>query len=439
MTNTNFLNSKEMFSKIAGYDEIKAEAKQIVDIVTNMDQYTSRGAYCPRGWLFYGDPGMGKTQFIKAIAENINYDIVEISSSDAIKRKLSISEDIVHGFERAKQLGKAVILIDELDKIAGYAKYEYEVVENLQTQKILLYEIDKIKEFENIIIIATANKVKYLGEILTRTGRFDRHVCFSYPTAYDRGEIIKYFLKDSPLEEALTLDELVSMTAGRSCADIECIVNEAIISSVSKRQDKVALSDFNIAINRVIFKDIEKNNNVSKEQLKCVAYHEAGHALVCHMLQPNQIRNISIKSRGESAGSVGLNKEDSIVNSKTYFENIVCIGIAGMLSTKVMTGELYSGNISDLDNCIKILRKMACEGMLGYEYCKIMVYDNYDGRYSSEHLSQKGDKIVEALNYYSAKTEQILLENKDKLELIANTLLDKRELTGSQLVKLIQG
>ena len=430
----------EMFPNIAGYNKVREEASQIIDIIQRKEEYLKIGAHCPRGWFFYGDPGMGKTQIVKDIASYVDYPIIEISSSDAIKRKISIDEDIVNGFIEAKKLHNCIVFIDEMDKFAGYKKYAYELPDNLKTQKILLHELDEIKNYNDIVVIATGNKKDYLDEAILRSGRFDRQVLFSRPNEEDRESIIKHFLKNIALDENVFLDDLVKMTAGRSCAEIECMVNEAKISLVRNHQNKLQLGDFTAALNRIIFSDIPKDSATSNEQLKLVAYHEIGHALIGYVLQPENVHYVSIIPQGNAAGKTKMNADDDIVKKKEYSEHLLRITLGGMVAVRVMAGTMTGGNKSDIEKAISIVTNMLDEGFYGMEYLSFAVNkDTYgESRFSSELSTKRGAKIVELMNKAIDDVEKILTENKDVLAKMAEKLIEKRELSNKELVEIIE-
>ena len=433
------MNMDTMFPHIAGYGAIKAEAAQIVDLLRNTDLYERHGAHCPRGWLFYGDPGMGKTRLIYDIASQLNVSLVEISSSHAIQLGKSVEQDLIDGFASARAAGKAIVLIDELDKLVGYKKYEYEVPENLKLQKILLHELDLVKDCVGVAVIATANKRALLGDALLRSGRFDRQIHFNRPTAQDREQIIRYFLRDAKLADGVDVQELTEMTAGRSCAEIECIVNEAMIASAFRRDEQVTLSDFNAAYNRVHFGDIAKEDCTTREQAKLIAYHEAGHAYISYLMNPKQLHFASIIPQGTSAGSLLIKGDDDAVRTMEAYENEVRIGLAGHLAVRKLAGERTGGNTSDLKKCTKLIREMCDEGFFGYGYCEFYINEEYSGRFADEMLRRKGEKIVERMNFYAGEVERMLEDGKEKVEAIAMALVEKRELSSREILEIIQG
>lgn len=434
-------NYEKMFPNIAGYKEIKQEANQIVDVVLNMEKYVQRGARCPRGWLFYGDPGMGKTQIVKDIADCLQYPIVEISSSDAVGRGYSLEEEIVKGFEYAKKQDKAIILLDEMDKFAGYQTFDYEIEENVRNSTILLRELDLVVPDGKVIIIATVNKMSLLPQSLLRGGRFDRQIKFDYPNKEDRECIIKKYLSKSSLEEGLEISELVKLTCGESCANIECIVNEAIIQSVSERQEKVCLKDFMYAFKRVSLQDISKEGPNDESQLKYVAYHEAGHAVVANALFPHKLSSISIINQGCSAGMVSLLREDCVVITRKQYENMAMVGLAGTIATELMLGEQVGGNRTDLNKCHNLIATMLDEGFYGYEYLKPTSTRGFDPgvRISGTTIDLRAQKIGEIMSMLGERTEEILKTNMALIDAIAIKLIEKKELSNSDFENIAKG
>ena len=437
--NTN--NIQNMFPNIAGYEKIRDEGAQIVDIIQRRDDYYKVGARCPRGWFFYGDPGMGKTQLVKDISTYVNYPIIEISTSDAIRRKLSIDEDVVNGFAEAKKLGNCIVFIDEMDKFAGYKKYIYEISDNLKTQKILLHELDEIKKHDGIIVIATGNRKDYFDDVMLRSGRFDRHVMFHRPEANDREAIIKHFIKDTKLDENVLIDDLVKMTAGRSCAEIECMVNEAKIALVKNGDTSLKLYYFTLALNRIVLSDIPKDVAKSDEQQKLVAYHEIGHALMGYLLQPDNVHYVSIIPQGKAAGKTKLNGDDDIVKPVDFYMQTIKIALAGMASVKVMANTMISGNESDINKAWSIVSKMCNEGFYGLEYGSHVVVNNDaygDHRYASFLTDGRAKKMLEILQKASDEVEKVLALHKDVIEELAVNLVEKKELSRQEIIKIIE-
>lgn len=422
-----------MFPHIAGYRGICEEAAQIIDFCENKELYESKGSHSPHGWLFYGEPGMGKTQVVMDIADYLKLPFIEVSTSDAIEKKITIEEDIYQGFKEAEKQKKCILFIDELDKIAGYNKYCFDVVENLSNRKILLHELDKIKSQEDVIVIATCNDLSFLGETLSRSGRFDKQIRFNYPTADDRKAILNHYLTKARLEECLTVGEIVRMTDGFSCADIENVVNEAIIHSVSKRREALSADDFTYAVGRVSLRDIPKKLEGTDELKKAVAYHEAGHAYMLYRLLPDQLGTVSVGSQGKSEGyNIEAGDDKTKAYTKRDMESTCMVLIAGLLSAKMMTGECCDGSSGDIETAFKMITKMMNAGLYGFEYC--FFYDTYRALTESElMLNAIYSKRCEILNDLKEKALVILEEGKSKIEALATRLMSKNCLSSKEV------
>jgi cell division protease FtsH len=230
------------------------------------------------------------------------------------------------------------------------------------------------------------------------------------------------------------------MTAGRSCAEIECIVNEAKISLVHNKESKLKLGDFTAALNRIVFSDIPKENVKDKEQLKLIAYHEVGHALMGYILQPQSVHCISIVPQGIAAGKVKINTDDDVIKKKEYSENMIEIALSGMIAVRVMTGTMTSGNKSDIEKAISIATDMLDEGFYGIEHLSFVVNkDDFSGsRFSSDLTNKRGNKIVEILAKAIANVEKVMRENKGLLEKLAVQLVEKRELSNKEFIEIIE-
>lgn len=426
----------KMFPHIAGYEVIKEEVAQIIDILCNTEEYTKRGAHAPRGWFFYGPPGVGKTRIVQDMAEYLKYPIVEISLSDAIRKKMTIEEDIVAGFAEAKNLGKSILFIDELDKFAGYKKYEYEPAENLKTQKTFLHELDEIKNYPKVAVIATANNRDYLPDTILRSGRFDRQVKFPLPTKNDRIKILTLFIGDMKLAPDISISEMTNMTARCSCADIEAIVNEAKISVISKRADSISLEYFEGAFSRITSNDIPKDNTEQGEKLKLLAYHEAGHALMCYLYQPEKLGGITLMNLGSSTASVQRRLFDSAVQTKKDYEYEIMTLFGGLIAVYIMTGDYANGNSADWERVRKLVELMADEGFFGVK--AMLHHPKTYTTYSVINFDTWYLSVSKQVNKLYHKTQRLLAKKKNILERIANALVEKVTLSRAETIEIIE-
>ena len=425
----------KMFPHIAGYEAIKEECAQAVDILNNTEEYTKNGAHVPRGWLFYGPSGVGKTRIIKDIADYLKIPVIEISISDAINNDITIDEDIVAGFKKATEAGKCILFIDELDKIAGFDN-EYPAEENLKSQKVFLRELDKVKEYDGIAIFATANERDYLAASILRSGRFDRQVKFSMPGRNDRIKILSLFIGNTKLSADISVPEMADRTANCSGADLETIINEAKISAIAQRSEYISLKDFESAYNRITSNDIPKKNEEENEKLKMLAYHEAGHALMSYLCSASKLASITLLKQGDARAIVNRILSDSSVHTKSDYIREIMVTFAGMIGTYVMTGDYTDGNCSDLEHIKELASAMADENFLGIN--NIILHPKLTARVSPKNYDCWHSKIMKLLNGLYRKTKKVLSKNKTTLENIAVSLLDNMTLSGNEVMEIIE-
>lgn len=425
----------KMFPHIAGYEAIKEECAQAVDILNNTEEYTKNGAHVPRGWLFYGPSGVGKTRIIKDMADYLKIPVIEISISDAINNDITIDEDIVAGFKKAKEAGKCILFIDELDKIAGFDN-EYPAEENLKSQKVFLRELDKVKEYDGIAIFATANERDYLAASILRSGRFDRQVKFALPGRNDRIKILSLFVGNAKLSADISVPEMADRTANCSGADLETIINEAKISAIAQRSEYISLKDFESAYNRITSNDIPKKNEEENEKLKMLAYHEAGHAFMSYSCSANKLTSITLLKQGDARASVDRILSDSSVHTKSDYIREIMVTFAGMIGTYVMTGDYTDGNCSDLEHIKELASAMADENFLGIN--NIILHPKLTARVSPKNYDCWHSKIMKLLNGLYRKTKKVLSKNKTTLENIAVSLLNNMTLSGNEVMEIIE-
>lgn len=427
----------QMFPHFAGYDDIRLEMAQLIDLVKNHDLYAKKVIHFPRGWLLYGDPGTGKTRLVKDIIDYLGIPHVEISASNAVWKKMTNEEEIRQGFEEAKKYDLAVLFIDEIEKLAGYNRFEYDVPENLKAQKVLLHELDEVYEKDSIIVIATCNHLDYLGDALSRSGRFDRQILFDKPILRDRKAILAHFLKKVSLEKGVTIDELARMTQYCSGSDLEAIVNEASIKSVSERRDAVSLNDFSQAINRVQLDDVPHTLECDEERRKVVAYHEAGHAYMMYRLMKNRVGTVTIYRQGKTEGvTKNLEGQDIQITSLQDLKNACEISLGGLVAVKEITGEYYCGNAGDLDSVCKMVERMMGEGFYGPRYLKIAQKDYSYGPFSTNLMNDMQQKGAEILQDLMDQAKKIVREGKESIMALAEALVEKSSLLSEEVVRI---
>ncbi len=428
---------QEIFNEIAGYESIKKDAMGVVDMLIREEEYLASGARFPKGFLLYGKPGMGKTKVVKAISKASEVPLLEVSEAEGLTKGVNIDKLIVDTFAQAHEIGKCIIFIDEIDKFAGYDKWQYDVPENLNTQKILMQAIDAIGREGKSIVIATANDLRLLSDTLLRTGRFDRMLQFHLPEEGDRKAIFDYYTRQIKLDDSVDIQGLVLDTAGCSCADIECIANEAVINSVQRRGDTITTADIISAMKRVTLRDIPKTIDLdNSERLKATAYHEAGHAFIS-LYYKKHIINASIIPQGSSTGSILNRSEKDDYSTKESLEQTVRVAIAGGIATEVFLGKRMAGCVSDLAKAQEIINGMCEEGFYGYENCQ---FQSSVRRYGvSDTLEvRRHDFVVSVLSESDKIVRFLMEEHREEITRIAEALIDRKQLDYQELVALMQ-
>lgn len=433
-------DKSKFFECIAGYSKIKEEALGIVDLIVNKETYIKSGARFPRGWVFDGPAGLGKTTIVKCIGLASDTEVIEVSEK-ACDKDTDKEQMIIKQFKLASEKERAIILIDDMDKLVGYASYRYEVPENLALQKILMHEIDKISQLGNSIIIATVNERFLVGDSVLRSGRFDRNIMFPLPTKKDRKALFSHFLNNVKIHSDVSIDELSELSAHNSCADIECIVNEAIISSVNARKDVVSHSDLAQARKRVVLGDIPRDFEVDEENEQITAYHEAGHIVMSWYTDPNVVFEASIVKQGSANGNVIRSEEKNGNMNPQILCNKILVALAGGVSAEIMTGKKQLGASRDYAMGINAIKSLMKNGYYGYDYCMLASAgrDSYSRtEFSQEFLGECEKRITAELKANDLKTREILTNHTAHITAVAKALVDKKQLSHQDIVKILE-
>ncbi len=444
---------KVTFDDVAGVDEAKEELKEVVEFLKNPRKFTRLGGRMPRGILLVGPPGTGKTLLAKAVAGEANVPFLSISGSDFVELFVGVGASRVRDlFEKAKKLAPCLIFIDEIDAVGrqrgaglGGGHDERE-----QTLNQLLVEMDGFDPNEGIIVIAATNRPDILDPALLRPGRFDRRIVVNKPDVKGREEILKVHTRNLPLADDVDLKVLARGTPGFTGADLANMVNEAALIAARKNRQKITMEDFEEAKDKVLMGAERKSIIISEEEKKITAYHEAGHALVAMML-PNAdpIHKVTIIPRGMALGvTQQLPIDDRYTYSKEYLEDQLTVLFGGRASEEIMLGKITTGAGNDLEKATEIARKMVCEwGMsdlgpisFGEKEGAIFLGRELAMRKEiSEATARKIDEEVEKIirrAYERAK--KIILQNRDKLEAIAKSLLEKEVLTSDEIKRILE-
>ena len=433
------MDYQNYFPGIAGYEAVKRDAFEMIDMINNEAKYVKYGARKSKGYLLYGDPGMGKTRFARAILAAVKCPVFEISEEASVREKKDMRTLIVDMFAEAGRGSNALVFIDEIDKLVGYDKDEYGVEDNLVLQKTLLQAIDEA-EGRGIVIVATANALRFLQKSLLRSGRVDRMTEVRRPTIGDCRALFDEYTKQVGLSADFDRQGVISGFLGCSCADIECIVNEAIIHSVSRGDGIVRETDIAYAYSRVNLKDISQGQeDLDVEERKAIACHEAGHAFAA-LYYGKSIISVSIKRQGASEGRVFERGVFSPSTTAEDAEKDIRIALAGNVASEVIFGKRFFGGASDLSKAAACVITMCENGMFGYKYCSFREYSQLRSssmlEWDHDFYVNRTRKITETLETQDRIVREVISAHRDVVEKIADRLLERWELGASELKEI---
>lgn len=428
------------FSSIAGNEEAKAEMAVLVDFLKSPKRFNDRGANLPKGTVFYGPPGTGKTLMAKAVAGEAGVPFISISGSDFIELYVGTGAKRVRElFKQARKLAPCIIFIDEIDAVGGNrganSNSEYK-----QTINALLNEMDGFNSGENIVVIAATNRLEDLDPALIRPGRFDKQVAINVPDKDDRLAILNVHTKDKALDESVDLKAWANTTIGFSGAELEALVNEAAILSVVNEHDSITQADMDDAHYKMIMKGHKKNNQKgrNKEELNVVAWHEAGHALIARLLSKSSVPKVSILSSTSGAGGVTfITPSDNALPSKKDLKQRIQMLYAGRIAESLLFDSedlVTSGASQDIKEATRLIRVMLTELGMSPSYGMINPGILYDKTDDSDFLLKEAKELSDQL-YNETKT--FMIENKEVLERIAQSLLAHETITEKQLDEAI--
>lgn len=445
-------DKKVTFKEVAGADEEKQELEEIVEFLKEPAKYTAMGARIPKGVLLVGPPGTGKTLLARAIAGEAGVPFFSISGSDFVEMFVGVGASRVRNlFEDAKKNAPALIFIDEIDAVGrqrgaglGGGHDERE-----QTLNQLLVEMDGFGANEGIIMIAATNRPDILDPALLRPGRFDRQIVVNAPDVKGREEVLIVHTKDKPLDETVDLKVLAKRTPGFSGADLENLANEAALLAVRKEKKLIGSVEFEEAITRVVIGPEKKSRVISEYDNKLTAYHEAGHAIVMRCLEHSDpVHEISIIPRGRAGGyTMSLPKEDRGYTSKGKLKDDMVGLLGGRVAEKLVLGDISTGAKSDIDRASAIARAMVMEygmsekiGTVSYSGDNNEVFLGRslgNGRNFSSQVGAEIDKEVKSfIDEAYVKAEEILKLNRNKLNAVAEALLEKEKIDGEEFENL---
>lgn len=441
------------FDDVAGCEEAKEELKEIIEFLKNPKKFQKLGGKIPKGVLLIGPPGTGKTLLAKAVAGEANVPFLSMSGSEFVEMFVGVGAARVRDlFRQAKRLAPCIVFIDEIDAVGRqrFAGLGGGHDEREQTLNQLLVEMDGFQTDEGIIVMAATNRPDVLDPALTRPGRFDRTVVVTLPDVKAREQILKVHTKNKPLDSSVDLSTIAKATPGLSGADLANIVNEAALLAARKGKDKIDMSDFEEAKDKVLMGVERKSLYISPEERKIIAYHEAGHTLVQKSLpEVYPVHKVTIIPRGQALGITHiLPDKDRYIESDTYYKNSLAALLAGRATEEIVFGKKFTGSENDLRIATEIARKMVCEwgmsknlGPVSFRQHEAVFLgrDLVQQREHSEETSREIDReIREILEEAEKMAKEIIMKNRDKLDLLANALLEKETLTSEEIDEILK-
>ena len=434
------------FAQVAGLKEEKEELEEIVDFLKEPGKYTGVGARIPKGVLLEGPPGTGKTLLAKAVAGEAGVPFFSISGSDFVEMFVGVGASRVRDlFEEAKHNAPCIVFIDEIDAVArrrgtgmGGGHDERE-----QTLNQLLVEMDGFGVNEGIIVMAATNRVDILDPAILRPGRFDRKVAVGTPDIGGREEILKVHAKNKPLGDDVNLQQIAQTTAGFTGADLENLLNEAAIIAAKENRSFIAQKDIKRAFIKVGIGAEKKSRIISDKEKKITAYHEAGHAILFHVLPDvGPVHTVSIIPTGVGAAgyTMPLPEKDEMFATKSRMLQDIMVSLGGRIAEEIIFGDITTGASSDIKKATKTARRMVTRygmsdniGVICYDDDDDEVFIGKDlahAKAHSEEISGEIDKEVKhIIDDCYTKAKDIILQHEDVLHSCAQLLLEKEKIT----------
>jgi cell division protease FtsH len=428
------------FKDVAGAREAKEELLEVVDFLKHPKKFTAMGARIPKGVLLVGPPGTGKTLLAKAVAGEANVPFFHMSGSEFVEMFVGVGASRVRDlFKKAKQHGPAIVFVDELDAVGRHrgAGLGGGHDEREQTLNQILVEMDGFETDAGVIVLAATNRPDVLDPALLRPGRFDRHVTLDMPDIGERDEILKVHVVGKPLAKSVSLRRLAERTPGFSGADLSNLINEAAILTVRRGKKQVGMPELLDSIEKVLLGPERKGHVFSPKEKAIAAYHEAGHAVVAHVLpHVDPVRKISIISRGRAGGyTLKLPDSDKHLHSRAEFYGELATLMGGYAAELVKFKELTTGASNDLKRATQLSRKIVTEygmsrlGPVTFGEREELVFLGRDlgeqRNYSEETASRIDEEIQRLLNDAQKQAEEVIRTNREKWELVANVLIKK--------------
>jgi len=446
---------KVTFDDIAGSESAKQDLEEVVDFLKHPKKYEALGAKIPKGVLLVGSPGTGKTLLARAVAGEANVPFFSISGSEFVEMFVGVGASRVRDlFAKAKKNAPAIIFIDEIDAVGrrrgsgmGGGHDERE-----QTLNQILVEMDGFENDTNVIVLAATNRVDVLDPALLRPGRFDRRTNIMLPERRDREAILTVHFKKKPADETVNLGSLAAKTAGSSGADLANIANEAAIIAARRNSKKISNADLTEAFEKIAIGPERKTKIMNEKEKEMTAYHEAGHALVGHLLPDSDpVHKVTIIPRGATGGVTWfLPPEDKNYTSVIEFKDVLARALGGRVAEKLIYGadRITTGAGSDLRRATEIAREMIIEQGMGiglrdqvfHEDNGGMMFDRmtHERPYSDDTAREIDKEVAVLVKEAAARAEAVITKNRDGLDKLAKALLAKETIDEDEVVDILK-
>jgi cell division protease FtsH len=442
------------FVDVAGVDEAKDELREVVEFLKEPEKFIALGARIPKGVLLIGQPGTGKTLLAKAVSGEAGVPFFSISGSEFVEMFVGVGASRVRDlFDQAKRHSPCIVFVDEIDAVGRQrgAGLGGSHDEREQTLNQLLVEMDGFNTDTNVIIMAATNRPDVLDPALLRPGRFDRRVILDRPDMRGREQILRVHIKGKPIDPEVKLDRVAKVTPGFVGADLENLVNEAAILAARRDKKSIGQNEFQEAIERVIAGPERKSRLISEEEKRIVAYHEAGHAIVTHVIpDADPVHKVSIIARGMMGGfTMALPEDDRMLMSSNKLKAEMASLLGGRAAEEIAFDDITSGASQDLERVTKLARTMVTRlgmsqelGPLVYGQKEELIFlgrEISEQRDYSETIAERIDTAVRRLvdEAYS-RTKGILLEYRAQLDRIARRLIEVETIDGDEFVRIFE-
>ena len=433
------------FKDVAGLDEEKNELIEVVDFLKEPKKFQEMGAKIPRGILLCGKPGTGKTLIAKAIAGEAGVPFISMSGSEFIEMFAGLGASRVRKlFEKAKKIAPCIIFIDEIDAIgARRTNASGAESENNQTLNQLLVEMDGFDTNETVIVLAATNRPEMLDKALLRPGRFDRQITIAAPDARGREEILKIHGKNKKFADDIDLKNIAEDTAGFTGAELANVLNEAAIVATINKHKKIQMSDLEEAVKKVTV-GLEKHSRViSDKDKRLTAYHEAGHAIVSKFLETQtDVKEVSIIPRGLAGGyTMYKTNEDKYYISKTEMEEKLIALLGGRAAEKIALNDISTGASNDIEVATEIAKDMVTVYGMSDTVGPICLKQKepYENRILGENIDDViGAEVKRMIDIAYKRAQEIILAHMDKLQQVAERLLEKEIISAEEFESFFQ-